>query len=490
MQENGKKLVNSFLWSAIHRFGTKILLFVSNLVLARLLSPSDFGYAGIILVFVEFSNIFINGGFASALIQKKNTTQIDYSSVFFVNLLLSLLFFLLFFFSASSIASFYQSPILCDILRVQGVVLIFNAFNVVQINVRQKNMEFRQIAIAENIACIVSCVAGIVAAIAGCGVWSFVVKNIGHSMLYSLILWFWDSWRPSFIISLKSIRELFNFGGFILLTTVVDAIYGKIQPLLIGKVFSENDLGFFTQGRKFQDNITMSITHMLSSVSYPLYSKLQDDKESLLLLLRRNIKAISYINFPLMVSLIIMAEPLIIILFGEKWLPSVPYFRVLCAEGMIMVVNITNRDVFSALGKSRMYFRVQLAYEFVGIILIFIGMQYGVLGFVCGRVAAFYVLFLISASVMRWQIGYGFIAQIVDMTPSVLLSLFAGLVSYFVSLYVIHLNVFAQVLVIGSVFYVIFILSSALSRNESFMMYRHLVVKYIGRFIPWIYSHK
>ncbi|MBQ9470565.1 MAG: lipopolysaccharide biosynthesis protein [Bacteroidales bacterium] len=488
-QQDKKKLSNSFIWSAVQRFGTRIMLFITNLVLARLLSPSDFGCLGIMMVFTEFSSIFINGGFASALIQKKNPSQVDYSSVFFVNMGMSVFFFVAFFLGASPIASFYQNPVLCDVLRVQGLVLIFNAFNVVQINILQKRLDFRRLAVAENVSCFISCGVSIVAAYMDFGVWSFVVKNIGLSLLYSLILWFWDSWRPSLLFSFKSVRELFQFGGFIMLSSLAESIYDNMQPLIIGKAFSSRDLGYFTQARKLQEIPIMGLSHMVSSVSYPLYSRLQDDKQDLLNMLRRNIKAITYINFPLMVLLMIAAKPVMVLFFGDKWLPSVPYFQILCMAGLIMPVNISNRDLFAALGRSRVSFRVQIAYEIVGIALIVGGMHFGIEGLIWGRVAAYYFLFVLNAAIARRLIGYGLWAQLRDVLPNLAISLLAGAGIYLLAQR-LHLAPLLQTLSIGATYAALYLLLSVVTHNTTFVLFWHLGKGFVVRYMPWADKQK
>ena len=484
MQQAKTNIVNSFIWSAIQRFGSRILLFIANIVLARLLSPADFGCVGIIMVFISFSDIFINGGFASALIQKKDTTQTDYSSVFFVNMSVSLLCYAVLFFWAPSIAEFYHIPILCEVLRAQGIVLIFNAFNVVQTNMLQKRLNFKRLAIAENVSCVLGCGVGIFSAYMGMEVWSLVIKNLVMYFSYSLILWLWDSWRPSFAFSFKSVSELFQFGGFILLSNLTDAIYNNLQPLIIGRVFSDRDLGHFTQARKLEELPVIGLSNVVSSVSFPLYSKLQDDKQGLLTMLQRNIKAITYLNFPLMVLLAIVAEPLMVLLFGEKWLPAVPYFQILCVAGLLTSINISNRDLFAALGRSRVYFYSQLVYKIVGIALIVGGMHWGIEGLIWGRVVAYYFLFVLNAAIANRLIGYGLWLQLRDVLPNLLLSLLSSVPTYLIALRVQHLGAFGQTLCIGSTYAVLYLLLSVLSRNASFILFWRLGMNYAGRFLP------
>ena len=227
----------------------------------------------------------------------------------------------------------------------------------------------------------------------------------------------------------------------------------------------------------------MGLAHMVSSVSYPLYSKLQDDGQGLLSMLRRNIKAITYLNFPLMVLLVVVAEPIMVFFFGSKWMPAVPYFQLLCGAGMVMTINISHRDLFAALGKSSVHFRLQLTYEIVGICLIVVGMRFGVEGMICGRVAAYYFLFVLNAVVARRLIGYGLWAQLRDVLPNLALSLLAGVGAYLLAQR-LHCGAFAQVLSIGAAYGALYLLLSALTRNTSFLQFWRLGKDIVGRYLP------
>lgn len=470
-QDSKNKTTGSFFWSAIQRFGTRILIFISNIVLARLLSPADFGCVGLITVFINFSDDFINGGFASALIQKKSPTQADYSSVFYLNLSIALICYAILFVFSPAIAKFYHIPILCDILRIQGIVMIFNAFGVVQTNILQKQLNIKRLAIADNISSLLGSIAGIIAAYKGIGVWSLVIRYVGVYFFYVFFIWIIDSWKPSLTFSFKSIRELFKFGGFMLLSNITDTVYNNIQSLIIGRVFSDSDLGQFTQARKLEEIPVMGLASVVSTVSFPLYSKLQDDKESLLCLLHRNTKTITYLSFPLMVLLFLVSEPLMILLFGDKWLPAVPYFRILCISGLITTINVTNKDLITAMGCSRLYFYSQLIYKITGVLFILFGLRWGIEGMIWGRVFAYYLLFLMNAFISERIINYGLYSQIQDVFPNLIIAFISGTIIFCGIEYVKMLNVFIQVACISACYSLLYLLLSALTQNESFNYY-------------------
>ena len=471
MSSSSNSVSVNFIWSGVQRFGSRILLFIANMVLARLLSPADFGCVGLITVFINFSDDFINGGFASALIQKKSPTQADYSSVFYLNLSIALICYAILFVFSPAIAEFYHIPILCDILRVQGIVMIFNAFGVVQTNILQKQLYIKHLAIADNISSLLGSIAGIIAAYKGLGVWSLVIRYLGVYFFYVLFIWIIDSWKPSLTFSFKSIRELFKFGGFMLLSNITDTVYNNIQSLIIGRVFSDSDLGQFTQARKLEEIPVMGLASVVSTVSFPLYSKMQDDKENLLCLLHRNNKTITYLSFPLMVLLFLISEPLIILLFSDKWLPAVPYFRILCISGLITTINVTNKDLITALGYSSLYFYSQLIYKIIGVLFILFGLRWGIEGMIWGRVFAYYLLFLMNAFIAERIINYGLYSQIKDVFPNLIIAFISGATIFCGIEYVKILNVFIQVACISTCYSLLYMLLSALTRNESFNYY-------------------
>ena len=364
-----EKTISGMLWSGIGKFGTLALNFLSNLVLARLLLPSDYGAIGMLHVFIALSSVFVNAGFGSALIQKKNPTHLDYTSVFYWNLAASVIFYAALFFSAPAIARFYNMPELCKILRVQSLGLIVVAFAHVQSNQLQKQLRFRELSMRTIIATIIGTIVSITMALLGYGVWSLVFGNLVSSIASVFLLWWMSSWRPTREFSWQSLRELFNFGGLMALSSLVETLYSNLQSLIIGKWYSAKDLGYYTQARKLEGIPTTALSQIVGSVSFPVFSSLQDDKVRLVSAVRRNIKAVTYLNFPLMVLLIIIARPLITLLYGAKWEPSIPFFQILCIYSMVYTLNTLNTSVIKSLGRSGVFFIVQTSKRILGIIL-------------------------------------------------------------------------------------------------------------------------
>lgn len=469
------KTISGMLWSAVQRFGTMVISFIGNIILARLLTPEDFGCIGMLMVFIEVSNTFIDGGFGSAMIQKNNPTKEDCSTIFYWNLILSIFLFILLFYFAPSISVFYKIPLLCDVLRVQGVVLIVNALCMVQVNLLYKQLNFRLLAKISLISTILGSIAGIVFALLGFGVWSLVFKMLILSFVQCAALWVMSKWRPSLLFSWQSFKELFSFGGLLLLTYVLDTIYVNIQSLIIGHFFLPKELGFYTQAKKIEEIPTTSLSTVVNQVSFPVFSQLQNEREKLKTGMRKSICSISFLNFPLMILMILIAKPLMLLLFTEKWIGVIPYLQILCVWGMFVVINTGNLNLFRALRKSNIFFTVQLIKQITGLIIIYVGFQLGIWGMMWGIASTAYIAFFINSFASKKVIGYGLKEQINDISPNLLLSIFTGIIVYIIYLFIQSDLIILSIIICVSAYLVIYLVIAHFLRLEGYAIYYKLI---------------
>lgn len=437
--------------------------------------PSDFGYIGMLHIFIAISQVFINGGLGSALIQKKDVSHIDYSTVFYWNLLLSIIFFVFLYLTAPYIADFYNMHLLKDILRVQSIILLVNSFSLVQSIQLQKNMRFKALSVRNIIAALIGAVIAIILALNGYGVWSLVFSNLIAAITSVILLWRMSSWRPTLEFSFASLKGLFTFGGLILLSSLVETAYTNIQGLIIGKVFSAKDLGYYTQARKLEDVPTSALSSIVNQVSFPVFAQLQDNLHSLRAGVRKNLTSISYLNFPLMALFIVIARPLIILLYTDRWETSISYFQILCIGAMLYTINTVNTNVTRSMGKGALYFWVQFIKRIIGIISILISVRYGIIAMLWTIVVLNYLYFIINSIVTGKLIDYGFMAQLKDVSGVFILSAMVGVITYY-GFNLLPIDNYLLALIIQIIVYSLLYLSlSYVLKIEGFFTYKEVV---------------
>lgn len=452
MSDNLKnRTITGMLWSSIQRFGRMSIMFIGNVVLARMLTPEDFGCIGMLMVFIAVANTFVDSGFCAALIQKKDPTPEDYSTVFYWNLFIAVLCFSILYICSPRIAVFYRIPELCLILRIQGSILIINAFSIIQSNLLIKKLHFKKLAYLNLSSSFLGVVGGIIAAYYGMGVWSLVVLNLSTSIYLSFFLWFSTKWYPLWCFSVNSFRQLFTYGGLILLASLVETVYNNLQTLIIGRIFSAKILGYFTQAKKMEEVPVSSLSQVVNEVTFPVYSQIQDDRERLRRGIQKSIKAITYLNFPLMVVLAITAPGLIRLLFTEKWNDSIPFFQILCLADMWFTMNTTNVSAIKALGRSDVNLYTQFIKKGIGLSFIVIGLSFGIWGLMFALVVDMFTHFLINAFTLGRLLGYGIMAQLRDIFPQYLLTVVLGLGVYYGTSF-LHIHYITLMVLQGSIF--------------------------------------
>lgn len=419
----GHKALKGTIWASIDRFSTIGVQFIVNIVLARLLLPSDFGAIGMLTIFIGVTQVIIDGGFISALIQKKEPTQTDYSTIFYWNVALALILYGVLFAAAPFIAEFYRMPILCNILRVLGLWIIVFSVNVVQTARLRKEMSFKSIAITNLSAVIVSGGIGIILAVNGFGVWSLVAQQISYGVVTTIAYYIMTRWHPSLTFSRQCLHQLFSFGGYMFVATVLQEICRNFQGIIIGRRFSATQMGYYTQAQRLDMVTSNALPQVIAQVMFPVYSSLQDDNDHLIQMIKTNIRIIAFIVFPLMGILIIAAEPIMTILYGEKWLPCAIFFQILCCGGVFACLQNVNYYAVAAVGKSRQLF-IWSFYKW-GFMLaaMFVGMNFGILGLMWGLAFSSLNIYLVNALLVSRFIRFRLSAQIRLLAPIFLTSL-------------------------------------------------------------------
>jgi len=463
-----KKAASGMIWSAIQRYSTMLIKFISGIVLARLLMPEDYGAIGMLLIFMSLAEVFIDAGFGSALIQKKNPTQTDYSTVFYFNIVMSVILYAVIYISAPAIANFYRMPILCKVLRVQGLILFIYAFNIIQRNQIRKNLKFKKLSKITITSSFISLIVTIILAYMGFGVWSLVAQNFLIALIPCLFFWLTMNWKPTWEFSWTSFRELFGFGSYMFLTHLFTTFSQRITGLLVGRWYNPATMGYYTKASSFSKYATLSISGVMIQTTYPLYASVQDDRERLINMVKRITSTLAYITVPMLSILILTAKPLIVLLYSDRWLPSVPYFQILCIGGMAGCLLSVNQQTIAAIGKSKVFFTWTIVKESVGIASQIIGLiLWGIRGLLAGKVFASWFSYIVNISLVSKHVGYKHYQQLIDLSPIFLASGISLALGYFIS-GLFGLDFYVDALVKVAIFATIYMGWSVIFKPESY----------------------
>ncbi|EKU91216.1 lipopolysaccharide biosynthesis protein [Bacteroides oleiciplenus] len=430
MSINRRSVFSSFIWKFLERSSVQVVSFVVTIVLARLLTPEDYGSIALVLVFTNLAAVFVEGGLNSALIQKKDCDAVDYSTILYFSLFVSFIAYLILFFSATALANYYDRPELCPVMRVIGVSLFFNAVNSVQNAYLSKNLLFKLLFKSSFLGVCMSAFVGISMAYLGCGVWALVAQHVVSSFSIMMVMWFTVKWRPVLSFSGERFKVLFNFGWKIFISNFTIALFDNIRSLIIGKMYTPSLLAFFDKGRQFPSLIMNNINSSIQSVMFPVLSIEQDNQEAVKSMMRRSTKVSSYVIFPLLVGMIVIAKPMIILLMTEKWIDAVPFIQIFCVAFMLMPIQNVNLVAIKALGYSDISLKLELYKKGVGTIILIISIFLGIYAIAWGIVVYNFICIIINLYPCRKLLNYSYREQILDVLPSLAISLVMGVAIY------------------------------------------------------------
>jgi teichuronic acid exporter len=414
-------------WSVLEIFVRQGLGFVISIVLARILAPEDFGIIAMLAIFLVVASLFIDSGFSQALIQRQGSTHVDESTIFFFNLGMGGLVALVLCLCASWIAGFYHQPILREITFLMAFNLMVNACGSIHTALLSKALDFKTLAKSGVAATLLSGTLAIIMALAGWGVWSLVWQTIVSSLVMVAMLWSLHPWRPQWVFSLASLRSYFRFGGFLLLTGVLNNAYLNLNSLVIGKLYSSRDVGFYSRAQNLQQLPVTLLTSMVGRIAYPVFSQTADDKERLARGMRKAQAAIMLVNIPLMMVFLVLAEPLVLALLGSKWSTVIPVLQILSVGGILWPLNALNLNVLKAQGHSDLNVRILLVKMLIGISLLALASTRGILAIAYAQALASILAFFINAHYSRVFLNYGAWSQLKDLLPLFAAAVPAGL---------------------------------------------------------------
>lgn len=449
-------------WGFIDNFvGTGITAVVS-IILARILSPEEFGLVGMIAIFIALGNSLMDSGFSGALIRKENVTDKDLSTVFYTNLILSIIIYAILYVSAPFIAEFLNTPILVKLIRVLGVSVLIMSFTQVQkVNFIRK-IDFKTQAIISLAASLASGIASIWMALDGYGVWSLVVQQLSKQAVVSLLLWIFSTWKPSIIFSWSSFKEMFSFGSKLLACSIISVIWNEIYSLVIGKMYNPVSVGYFTRAEKFKGLVTSNIGQVVQRVGYPVMSSIQSDPQRQVRVYRKVVRLTMLITSTLVMGLIGCADAMIEVLIGTKWLPAAEYLRILGLSGIFLPLILSSVNVFNANGKSDKTLLLEIIKTALAIIPVTLGIVYNINFLLWGMVGISLLSYLIHAAFVAKEINYTVWQQVKDILPFFIISSVMSILVHFIgelemkALYLLALQIaagFAITLAAYEIFY-------------------------------------
>lgn len=474
-----KKTMSNLIWRFSERSGAQGVSFIVSIILARFLSPSAYGTVALITVFTSILQVFVDSGLGTALIQKKNADNLDFSTVFYFNFAVCIFLYLGMFFLAPLIAYFYEQPELVPLIRVLSFTLVISGVKNIQQAYVSRNMLFKRFFYSTIGGTIFSAVLGITMAYLGFGAWSLVAQQLSNTMIDTLILWISVKWRPKWMFSFDRLKSLFSYGWKLLVSALLDTVYNNLRQLIIGKMYTPANLAFYNKGNQFPHLIVTNINTSIDSVLLPVLSDVQDDRERVKVMTRRAIKTSTYVMAPLMMGLAFIAPGLIELLLTEKWLPCVPFLRIFCITYMFYPIHTANLNAIKALGRSDLFLRLEIAKKTIGMLLLLFTMWFGVMAMAYSLLISSLFSQIINAWPNQKLLNYGYREQLKDILPEIVLAILMGVCVTFLQYLPLHQIMILVLQVIVGV--TIYISGSFLLKLESFQYLFGILKLYIFR---------
>ena len=464
-----QKALKGVFWSFVEQFANQIIGFGISLALARLLMPEDFGLIAMLAIFMGLGGALISSGLTQSLIRTENPDDADFSTVFYFNLIGSLIIYGIIVIAAPYIASFYDQNKLTAIVRVYSVVFIINAFAAVQTTRLSKKMDFRTQMLVSTPSLIISGFVGVILAINGYGVWSLVWSRVAQSLSSTIQLWYWAKWRPMWLFNKEKFKQHFGFGFKLTLSGILDIVFVNAYAIIIGKYYAPAQVGYYNRADGLQMLPVGIISGIINKVTYPLFSEIQNDDARLKNVYRRIMQMVVFLVAPTLIFLAVLSEPIFRFLYTEKWLPAVPYFKILCAAGILYPIHAYNLQILNVKGRSDMFLKLEVVKKILLLFILFISFRFGIYGLLYGSVIFSILAFFVNTHFTGKFINYTAWHQTRDLLPIIAIALTAGFAVFTVDHFLIGFNShdFARILLSGSMGVLIFIILSIVFKIEA-----------------------
>ena len=481
------KVVKGVAWTLLDTFTTKVAAFVVTLVLARILTPDDYGTVALLTLITNISSVFIDCGFGLALVQKKDATELDFNSVFYLTVSFATILYVLIFIASPCVARFYSRPELANMLRILAIPLVLNSIGGIQGAVIQRNLAFNISFKISLCRFLVTSTTGIGLAVAGAGSWALVWSTVGGSIITVLAGWLFVGWRPKLMFSFSSVKGLFSFGWKFSASWLLSMFYENVYGMIIGKVYTPSDLAFYDKGRQTPELALIAVNNAVQKVSFPAIAQIQDDLNRVRSVMRRMIKCTTFVMFPMMIGLAVCAQAIIPVLYGTQWLPAVPFVIIMCFSFILYPFHTINLQTLSAIGRSDVFLKLEIIKKIIGFILLVLSCRMGVLWMVAiSTLIGGPLGVIVNAYPNQKLLGYSVVMQIRDTMPSFFASVFMGICVYsLIWINDTYLRLLLQLILgIG-----VYIFVSWFFRIEAFREYITAIDVTIGSHIPKSCGH-
>ncbi len=428
------KTVSNLIWRFAERSGAQGISFIISIVLARILSPNEYGVIALVTVFLSIFQVFVDSGMGNALIQKKDADDLDFSTIFFFNIFMCVLVYVITFFGAPFIARYYENDILTPVVRVLGITILISGVKNVQQAYVSKKMIFKKFFYSTLAGTLLAGVVGIVLAYLGYGVWALVAQNLVNTAVDTLFLWVTVKWRPHWKFSFSRLKTMYSFGWKLLVSSLLNTVYNDIRQLIIGKVYTASDLAYYNRGKTLPHYIVNNINASINSVLLPVMAGAQDNEDRLKKMTRRSIMTSSFIMWPIMFGLMAVGETLIRVLLTDKWIPSLPFLYIFCFVYGMQPIHTANLNAIKAQGRSDIFLRMEIIKKIVGIVIILVSMNFGVLAIGLGSVVYTIFASVVNAFPNKKLLNYSYFEQVKDIAPAFLLALAMAVIVHLVPL--------------------------------------------------------
>jgi O-antigen/teichoic acid export membrane protein len=480
-----QKAITGMFWSFVDSLANQGIQFITGIVLARILSPREFGLIGMLSIFIAISQTFIDSGFSNALIRKQDCSQDDYSTVFYFNLAVSVLFYLILFVSANAISLFLHEEQLKQLIKILGLSLVISSLSIIHRTILNKKIDFKLQARVSVISSVCSGIVAIIMASSGYGVWSLVVLTLTKFALNSVLLWIWVAWKPILVFSKKSFTQLFSFGSKLLASSLIDTIYRNINNLMIGKYFSADQLGYYATADQYQALPSQNLQSIIGRVSYPILSSIQEDQLKLKFAFIRLVRSTMFISFLLMLGLAVIAKPLILTLIGIKWIIAAEYLQMLCFVGIFYPLHALNLNMLQVEGRSDLFLKLEILKKMLAIPVIIIGILFGIKIMIAGMIINNIIAYYINSYWSGKHIDYSFLDQIKDITPSFIMALVVNGIIYFMG-HIIHVEPWLLLIIQISMGLFITVIICELLNFSDYLYMRNIIFDFFGlKFDKW-----